>query len=91
MIDEVVRYRQEHNTLPESLDFVHTPWRTDPFDEKPLRYKKEGDAKFVVYSVGPDGRDDGAQTLYVSGVMEMKDELKEDVGFRIGLPPASNL
>lgn len=87
MMDEVLKYRQEHKALPEALDFVQEPWRTDPFDEKPLRYKKEGDNLFVVYSVGTNGRDDGAQKLYVSGAMEMKDELKEDIGFRILLPP----
>jgi len=31
----------------------------DPFDGKPLRYKKL-EKGYVVYSVGPDGRDDGA-------------------------------
>ena len=87
MMDEVLKYRQEHKALPADLDFVQSPWRVDPFDEKPLRYKKEGENLFVVYSVGTDGRDDGAQKLYVAGAMEMKDELKEDIGFRIALPP----
>jgi|GEM_PF-1321142 hypothetical protein len=87
MMDEVLKYRQEHKALPEDLDFVQAPWRVDPFDEKPLRYKKEGENLFVVWSVGPDGRDDGAQKLYVSGAMKIDDELKEDIGFRILLPP----
>jgi hypothetical protein len=87
MMDEVLKYRQEHKALPEDLDSVQAPWRVDPFDEKPLRYKKEGENLFVVWSVGPDGRDDGAQNLYVSRAMDMKDELKEDIGFRVLLPP----
>ena len=31
---------------------------TDPFDGKPLRYKKHG-SSYIVYSVGSDGQDDG--------------------------------
>jgi hypothetical protein len=87
MMDEALKYRQANKALPENLDFVTAPWRTDPFDEKPLRYKKEGENLFTVYSVGPDGRDDGGANLYVSGAMEMKDDLKEDIGFRVLLPP----
>lgn len=33
-------------------------WPKDPFDNKPLRYRKEGTG-FVVYSIGPDGKFDG--------------------------------
>jgi len=80
-----MKYRKEHKTLPENLDFVQAPWRTDPFTEKPLIYKKEGDNLFVVYSPGPDMRDDGAANLYVSGVMTFKDDMKKDIGFRIRL------
>ena len=32
----------------------------DPYDGQPLRYKRRP-AGFVVYSIGPDGRDDGGQ------------------------------
>ena len=32
----------------------------DPFDGKPLRYKKL-EKGYVVYSVGPDGNDDGGK------------------------------
>jgi hypothetical protein len=85
MMDEVMRYRKDHKDLPENLDFVQAPWRTDPFTEEPLIYKKEGEKIFVVYSPGPDMRDDGAKNLYVGGVMTFKDETKEDIGFRIGL------
>ena len=30
----------------------------DPFTGKPLEYRREGDG-FLIYSAGPDGRDDG--------------------------------
>lgn len=85
MMDEVLKYRRDHKTLPENLDFVQASWRTDPFTEKPLIYKKEAANKFVVYSLGPDMHDDGAQNLYVSGPMTFQTDKKEDIGFRIFL------
>jgi hypothetical protein len=36
-------------------------WPKDPFDSKPLRYRRGG-AGFVVYSVGPDGNFDGGMS-----------------------------
>lgn len=84
LADEVAKYRAEHNNaLPADLNSVTAGWRIDPFDEKPLRYRKEADNRFVVYSTGWDGRDDGGQKLYVAGVMDMKNGTKEDIGFRI--------
>lgn len=58
------RYRRLHHRLPEKLEQL-TPAliasvQPDPFDGRPIRYRitKSG---FVVYSVGPDQRDDGGQ------------------------------
>lgn len=34
---------------------------TDPFNSKPLAYRREGDNGFVVYSIGPDGNFDGGK------------------------------
>jgi hypothetical protein len=85
MMDEILKYRKEHHALPENMDFVQAPWRMDPFNEKPLSYRKENDLRFSIWSVGPDMRDDGAANLYVAGVMEFKDEKKEDIGFRVAL------
>lgn len=34
---------------------------TDPFNGKPLGYRREGDTGFVVYSVGSDGKFDGGK------------------------------
>lgn len=59
----IERWRQIHNgRLPESLSEL-TPEvmpkiPTDPFDEKPVRYKKLVRG-YVVYSIGPDFTDDG--------------------------------
>ena len=37
---------------------------TDPFAAQgALRYRRDG-AKYVLYSVGPDGRDDGGKPIY---------------------------
>lgn len=35
---------------------------SDPFDNQPLRYVPKGD-KFVIYSVGDNGVDDGGQAV----------------------------
>jgi len=81
-----LRYKAKHGRLPEKLDalvphFVQRVPR-DPFDAKPLRYRKEK-AGFVVYAVGTNGKDDGGRTEY--------DEKKReyfDIGFRVRLPNA---
>jgi hypothetical protein len=55
----VLTYRAAHGgALPGSLAAALSPVPTDPFDEKPLRYRREGTG-FVVYSVGPDSKFDG--------------------------------
>ena len=62
----VIRYQREHGRLPETLDDLvgefleHVP--QDPFDNHPLRYVPKGD-KFVIYSVGVNGVDDGGQAV----------------------------
>jgi hypothetical protein len=60
----VERFRVANGRLPESLDELAPKWLdsvpTDPFDDKPIRYKKliKG---FVTYSVGPDLKDNGGK------------------------------
>jgi hypothetical protein len=39
----------------------------DPVDRKPLRYRLEGQGKFVLYSVGTDGVDDGGDPTIPEG------------------------
>ena len=60
----VQRYRLARGRLPEWLSQLVGEYLdavpTDPFDGKPLRYKKL-DKGFVVYSIGEDGRDDGGK------------------------------
>jgi hypothetical protein len=56
------RYRKKHGAWPEALGRL-TPGLLsavplDPYDGQPLRYRRLADG-VVVYSVGPDGVDDG--------------------------------
>jgi hypothetical protein len=59
------RYRRAHGRWPESLAALvqagylrEVP--ADPFDKQPLRLRVRPDG-LVIYSVGPDGRDDGGK------------------------------
>jgi hypothetical protein len=58
----VERYRQTHGHWPASMSALApdllTASPTDPFDGKPLRYRRLADG-VVIYSVGPDGKDNG--------------------------------
>ncbi len=60
----VERFRMANGRLPDSLDELMLKWLdavpTDPFDDKPIRYKKLTKG-FVTYSVGPDLKDDGGK------------------------------
>jgi hypothetical protein len=58
------RYRLAHNRWPESLEqlvpeFLHEV-PLDPYDAKPLRYRRIQEG-VVIYSIGPDERDDGGK------------------------------
>ena len=54
----VLAYKQWHGAFPDTLNQAMTDVPIDPFDGKPLRYRREG-AGFVVYSVGETGKFDG--------------------------------
>jgi hypothetical protein len=61
----VLRYRLAHAGLPEDLDAVVESGylkevHIDSFSGKPLIYRVTGD-DFIIYSVGPDGKDDGGK------------------------------
>jgi hypothetical protein len=60
------RYRAAHNRFPETLAEL-TPEvipivPSDPFDQKPLKLKQT-ERGWIIYSVGPDMRDDGGRPL----------------------------
>jgi hypothetical protein len=75
------RYRLEHHDWPAKLDDLVGKFLkavpNDPYDGKPLRYKRLPDGA-IVYSVGPDGQDDG-------GVRNRHNPLAKgaDYGFRL--------
>lgn len=61
-------YRLDHGTYPAALTALVPGYLkavpTDPFAlSGPLRYKTV-DAKYVLYSVGPDGKDDGGKAIF---------------------------
>jgi len=54
-------YRAQHGILPESLAEVHIeglPIPDDVFSGKPFVYRRQG-SRYTLYSIGPDGEDDG--------------------------------
>jgi hypothetical protein len=60
------RYRIKHERFPAKLDDLTPDFMlavpTDPFDGKPMRMRKT-DHRCIIYSVGPDGADDGGAKL----------------------------
>jgi hypothetical protein len=60
----IERYRLKEGKLPETVDELVPTYLTqvylDPFDGKPLRYKRT-DPGYIIYSVGEDGVDNGGQ------------------------------
>ncbi|MBV9848134.1 MAG: hypothetical protein JO250_00460 [Armatimonadetes bacterium] len=61
-------YRVEHGVYPATLDALIPTYLSrvpdDPFAlSGPLRYRRVGD-KYVLYSVGPDGKDDGGRPIF---------------------------
>jgi hypothetical protein len=75
------RYRRAEGKWPESLEALSPAYLravpTDPYNGRPLRYRRLADG-VVIYSVGPDGADNG-------GHFDRKEPLAEgnDVGFRL--------
>jgi hypothetical protein len=57
-------WRAEHGRYPDTLDAlapdILPAAPPDPFGRGPLKYRLDGE-KYVLYSVGPDGVDDGGQ------------------------------
>lgn len=66
----IARYRAQQGHPPQTLDelvpglLLELP--RDPFNDEPLRYKSDA-AGIVVYSVGPDGKDDAGRALHGDG------------------------
>lgn len=71
LTNAISRYYKQNKKLPESLDDLKKPEAfieeipVDPFSDegKPPVYKLTGDG-FIIYSLGPDSRDDGGSAEY---------------------------
>jgi len=76
-----LRYQAEKGKLPGTLGALVPEYidavPVDPYDAKPLRYRKIKDG-FVIYAIGQNGKDDGGDTV---AVWE-----EGDVGFRVARP-----
>jgi hypothetical protein len=63
----MTRFRLDHGKLPSGLDELVPKYLesipADPFDGKPLRLAVKEDRR-IIYSVGPDGVDDGGVEIY---------------------------
>src|SRR5262249_44114941 len=74
------RYRREHGRWPETPEELMPKYLAkglkDPYDGRPIRIKKTAEG-LVVYSVGPDGQDNGGKI----GANPM--EPGTDIGFRL--------
>jgi hypothetical protein len=84
----IERYRLQNNGhLPEALEEVSglTPAsaRSDPFDGKPLRYRRLARG-YMVYSIGKNARDEGGQEKrQVTKKGARKPNQSDDVAFRV--------
>jgi hypothetical protein len=66
---KLLAWKRVHGGFPDKLEQAVTPAPIDPFDLKPLRYRREGNG-FVVYSIGETGKFDG-------GTVNVKPDAKE--------------
>jgi hypothetical protein len=65
------RHRLAHGEYPESLDSLDSQLSAqvphDIFGGQPLHYRRTDDGQFVLYSIGPNEKDDGGITGYRNG------------------------
>jgi ABC-type transport system involved in multi-copper enzyme maturation permease subunit len=84
----VERYRRAHGRWPDTLQSLLPQFLArvpkDPYDGQPLRYRIVSDG-VVLYSIGPDGQDDGGTNLTQTRVVLRGTSSSEgsDVGFRL--------
>jgi len=65
LAEAVARHALLRDAYPEDLGALAPEWITvvprDPFDREPLRMKRADDGGVILYSIGPDARDDGGR------------------------------
>lgn len=57
---DALAYKAQHGAWPDRLEQIERYPPIDPFIGRPLKYRRLPDG-FVIYSLGPSGRDDGGQ------------------------------
>jgi hypothetical protein len=71
------RYRMAHNNFPDTLEALTPQYISkipnDLFDGQPLRYQKNTDGTYILYSVGWNLRDDGGVTTLRKGSTPTQD------------------
>jgi hypothetical protein len=76
-------YRKTYGRYPASLkELGNSPYLIDPFSNQPFVYRPQGD-RYVLYSVGPNGKDDGGQP-FPEG--RLRREQPGDMGLKPYLP-----
>jgi len=67
------RFQLKHGKLPETIGELAPEFLPsvpiDPYDGKPLRYHPNADGRYLLYSVGDDGKDDGGDPSLQAGVI----------------------
>jgi len=77
-------YQHDHGRYPFSLDALRDRGYLetiplDPFVDRPLRYRQE-DRRFILYSVGPNGIDDGGERQ-TNQAMPRRSPLADDLSY----------
>lgn len=66
------RFQLKHGNLPEKLSELTPDFLTsvplDPVDGKPLRYRRNADGTYLLYSVGENGTDNGGNPTVPAGI-----------------------
>jgi ABC-type transport system involved in multi-copper enzyme maturation permease subunit len=84
----VERFRRANQRWPATLDELVPDFLSgvpkDPYDARPLRYRRVAGC-VAIYSVGPDGRDDGGINLTQNRTTSLSTPLTgpSDVGYRL--------
>ena len=72
------RHRLAHGQYPETLAALTPRFLAalppDVITGQPLHYEREADGLYTLYSIGPDGRDDGGQPIDRKGTAQNRTE-----------------
>ncbi|MGO8763981.1 MAG: hypothetical protein ACLQSR_02465 [Limisphaerales bacterium] len=64
------RYQLQHGSYPTNLSALVPEFLPDvprdPVDGQPLRYRANANGTFLLYSIGPNAKDDGGDPIHTS-------------------------